>query len=188
MLEHPIQRVGAGPRLAAAVLDYVMSTFAVMACAWQGWGWFQLVESMPGLDGVRELYAPVEAMLVEAGLDGGVDFAARGIRVDWRDVPDGGGCVRRESRQVDHGDMQIARPDGTRGDVGLYLRRFLVKHVRPVFATVGAVSGISALGFLAGPAGLVVTVGTLLLLAPHRQALHDKLAGTAVFLRGDVFK
>ena len=72
MLEYPIQRVGAGPRLAAAALDYVMSTFTVMACAWQGWGWFQLVKSMPGLDGVRELYAPVEAMLVEAGLDQGL--------------------------------------------------------------------------------------------------------------------
>ena len=72
MLEHPIQRVGAGPRLAAAALDYVMSTFAVMATAWQGWGWFQLVEYMPGHDGVRELYAPVEAMLMEAGLDQGL--------------------------------------------------------------------------------------------------------------------
>lgn len=187
MLEHPIQRVGAGPRLAAAVLDYVMSTLAVMACAWQGWGWFQLVEAMPGLDGVRELYAPVEAMLVEAGLAEGLTSLLAASALIGVGYPMVEGVSGASPGKWIMG-IQIARPDGSRGDVGLYLRRFLVKHVRPVFATVGAVSGISALGFLAGPAGLVVTVGTLLLLAPHRQALHDKLAGTAVFLRSDVVK
>ena len=187
MLEHPIQRVGAGPRLAAAVLDYVMSTLAVMACAWQGWGWFQLVESMPGLDGVRELYAPVEAMLVEAGLAEGLMSLLAASALIGVGYPMVEGVSGASPGKWIMG-IQIARPDGSRGDVGLYLRRFLVKHVRPVFATVGAVSGISALGLLAGPAGLVVTVGTLLLLAPHRQALHDKLAGTAVFLRSDVVK
>jgi uncharacterized RDD family membrane protein YckC len=185
MLEHPIQRVGAGPRLAAAALDYVMSTFTVMACAWQGWGWFQLVESMPGLDGVRELYAPVEAMLVEAGLDQGLTSLLAASALVGVAYPMVEGFSGASPGKWIMG-IRIARPDGTRGDLGLYLRRFLVKFVRPVFATVGAVSGISTLGFLAGPAGLVVTVGTLLLLAPHRQALHDKLAGTAVFLRGDV--
>ena len=187
MLEHPIQRVGAGPRLAAAALDYVMSTFAVMACAWQGWGWFQLVESMPGLDGVRELYAPVEAMLVEAGLYQGLTSLLAASALIGVMYPMVEGVSGASPGKWIMG-ICIARPDGTRGDLVLYMRRFLVKYVRPVFASVGAVSGISALGFLAGPAGLVVTVGTLLLLAPHRQALHDKLAGTAVFVRGDVVK
>ena len=185
MLEHPIQRVGAGPRLAAAALDYVMSTFTVMACAWQGWGWFQLVESMPGLDGVRELYAPVEAMLVESGLDQGLTSLLAASALVGVAYPMVEGFSGASPGKWIMG-IRIARPDGTRGDLVLYLRRFLVKFVRPVFATAGVVSGISTSGFLAGPAGLVVTVGTLLLLAPHRQALHDKLAGTAVFLRGDV--
>ena len=187
MLEHPIQRVGAGPRLAAAALDYVMSTFSVMVCAWQGWGWFQLVESMPGLDGVRELYSPVEAMLVEAGLAEGLTSLLAASVLIGVGYPLVEGLSGASPGKWIMG-IHVARPDGTQGDVGLYLRRFLVKYVRPVFATLGAISGISALGFLAGPAGLVVTVGFLLLLAPHRQALHDKLAGTAVFLRGDVVK
>ena len=187
MLEPPIQRVGAGPRLAAAALDYVMSTFAVMATAWQGWGLFQLVETMPGLDGVRELYAPVEAMLVEAGLDQGLTSLLAASALIGVMYPMVEGATGASPGKWIMG-ICIARPDCTKGDLVLYLRRFLVKYVRPVFATVGAVSGISALGFLAGPAGLVVTVGTLLLLAPHRQALHDKLAGTAVFVRGDVVK
>ena len=186
MLEPPIQRVGAGPRLAAAALDYVMSTFAVMATAWQGWGLFQLVETMPGLDGVRELYAPVESMLVEAGLDQGLTSLLAASALIGVMYPMVEGVSGASPGKWIMG-ICIARPDGTR-DLVLYMRRFLVKYVRPVFASVGAVSGISALGFLAGPAGLVVTVGTLLLLAPHRQALHDKLAGTAVFVRGDVFK
>ena len=45
------------------------------------------------------------------------------------------------------------------------------------------VTGLGMLGWFAGPAGLVISLGTLLLLAPHRQALHDKLAVTAVFRR-----
>lgn len=173
--------------MAAAALDYVMSTFSVMVCAWQGWGWFQLVESMPGLDGVRELYSPVEAMLVEAGLAEGLTSLLAASVLIGVGYPLVEGLSGASPGKWIMG-IHVARPDGTQGDVGLYLRRFLVKYVRPVFATLGAISGISALGFLAGPAGLVVTVGTLLLLAPHRQALHDKLAGTAVFLRGDVVK
>ena len=145
------------------------------------------MESMPGLDGVRELYAPVEAMLVEAGLDQGLTslLAASALIGVMYPMVEGVSGASPGKWIV---GIQIARPDGSWGDISLYLRRFLVKHVRPVFAAVGAVSGISALGFMAGPAGLVMTVGTLFLLAPHRQALHDKLAGTAVFLRGDVFK
>ena len=114
---------------------------------------------MPGLDGVREQYAPVEAMLVEAGLAEGLTSLLAASALIGVVYPMVEGVSGASPGKWIMG-IQIARPDGTRGDMGLYLRRFLVKHVRPVFATVGAVSGISALGFLAGPAGLVVTVGT----------------------------
>lgn len=187
MLDNQPPRVGAGPRLAAAALDYVMSTLAVMVCAWQGWGWHQLVEAMPGLDGVRELYAPVEDMLVEFGLEQGLTslLAASALVGVAYPMVEGTSGASPGKRVL---GLHIARPDGTQGNLGLYLLRFLVKYVRPVFATLGAVLGIAALGFLAGPAGLVVTLGTLLLLAPHSQALHDKLAGTAVFHKSDVVK
>ena len=125
--------------MAAAALDYVMSTFAVMACAWLGWGWFQLVESMPGLDGVRELYAPVEAMLVEAGLAEGLTSllaasALIGVVYPWWRV-----CQVRAQAS---GSWGYARPwhAGAGGDWA-YLVAVLVKHVRPVFATVGAAPG-----------------------------------------------
>ena len=146
MLEPPIQRVGAGPRLAAAALDYVMSTFAVMATAWQGWGLFQLVETMPGLDGVRELYAPVEAMLVEAGLDQGLTSLLAASALIGVMYPMVEGATGASPGKWIMG-ICIARPDGTKGDLGLYLRRFLVKYVRPVFATVGRFQGFQPWDF-----------------------------------------
>ena len=70
--EEGARRVGAGPRLAAALLDYVMSTIAVMVAAWNGWGWSAVMDQLPGSEELTELYAPSpEAALVQAGLRAG---------------------------------------------------------------------------------------------------------------------
>jgi len=79
--------------------------------------------------------------------------------------------------------LRVGRQDGTSGDVALYLKRFAVKYIRPVMIALSAATGMSLLAWLSGPAGTVMSVGTLLLLASHKQALHDKLAGTAVYRR-----
>ena len=80
----------------------------------------------------------------------------------------------------------MGHPDGRRGHVRLYLTRFAVKFIRPVLGALAALTGVGVLGWMAGPAGLVISLGTLLLLAPHKQALHDKLAVTAVFRRSEL--
>ena len=82
-----------------------------------------------------------------------------------------------------NGYLHIGHANGTAGDTLLYVKRFAIKFIRPVLGALAGVTGLGMLGWLAGPAGLVISLGTLLLLAPHRQALHDKLAVTAVFRR-----
>ena len=82
--------------------------------------------------------------------------------------------------------LAIASADQADGSLGLYLRRALVKYIRPVMASLALWSGVGLLAQLSGPAGLVVAGGTLFLLAPHKQALHDKLAGTAVYRRSEL--
>ena len=54
-----VPRIGAGPRLAAAMLDYLLNTLAVMVAAWNGWGWSAIVEQLPGSEEFTELYAPM---------------------------------------------------------------------------------------------------------------------------------
>ena len=66
------ERVGGGPRLAAAALDQLASTLLVLLCASQDWGWKRAVSQMPGAEEILELYAPLETALQEGGLTGGM--------------------------------------------------------------------------------------------------------------------
>ena len=175
-------RVGAGPRLAAAALDYVMSTIAVTVCALQGWGWSNVVEHLPQSSELLSLYQPMDDALVEAGLVRGVMGLLAASALLGIVYPLVEGLTGASPGKWMLG-LRVAHADGRSGHVSLYMKRFVIKFIRPVLGTIAGLSGLGLLGWLAGPAGLVVTLGTLLLLAPHRQALHDKLAVTAVFRR-----
>lgn len=176
------QRVGAGPRLAAAVLDYFLSTMAVMLFAWKGWGWASVVESLPGTDELLALYAPMEEVLVEAGMVHGVQGLLAATALLGIGYPLIEGVTGASPGKWVLG-LRIGHANGTAGDTVLYIKRFAIKFIRPVLGALAGLTGLGMLGWLAAPAGLVISLGTLLLLAPHRQALHDKLAMTAVFRR-----
>lgn len=180
-----VPRVGAGPRLAAAMLDYFLSTLAVMVAAWNGWGWSAILEQLPGLEELTELYAPMEDALVDAGMAHGVTGLLAATALMGLAYPLVEGLTGASPGKWTLG-LHVGRPNGHRGNVALYLKRFAVKFIRPVLGALAALTGFSVLGWLAGPAGLVVSAGTLLLLAPHKQALHDKLAVTAVYRRCDL--
>ena len=178
-------RVGAGPRLAAATLDYLLSTLSVVVAALNGWGWSDVMDQLPGSEDLTELYAPMDSALIEAGLMGGVSGLLAATALMGLVYPLVEGVTGASPGKWVLG-LQVGHPDGRRGNVALFLTRFAVKFIRPVMGALSAVTGLSLLGWLAGPAGLVVSLGTLLLLAPHKQALHDKLAVTAVFRRSDL--
>ena len=178
-------RVGAGPRLAAAMLDYLMSTLAVILAAWNGWGWSAIMEQLPGSEELTEVYAPMEDALVEAGMVQGVAGLLAATALMGLTYPLIEGLTGASPGKWALG-LQVGHPSGHRGHVALFLKRFAVKFIRPVLGALAALTGLSLLGWLAGPAGLVVSVGTLLLFAPHKQALHDKLTDTAVYRRRDL--
>lgn len=183
--EEVARRVGGGPRLAAALLDYVMSTIAVMVAAWNGWGWSAVMDQLPGSEELTELYAPMEEALVQAGLVHGVSGLLAATALMGLAYPLIEGVTGASPGKWVLG-LQVGQPDGRRGHVRLYLTRFTVKFIRPVLGALAAWTGVGVLGWMAGPAGLVISLGTLLLLAPHKQALHDKLAVTAVYRRSEL--
>lgn len=82
--------------------------------------------------------------------------------------------------------LKIGRPDGTRGDQGLYLTRYMVKNSPSLLNLLATTLGIGVLGQLAGIAGMVIFFGAFMMLSPDRQALHDRVAHTAVFRRRDL--
>ena len=176
------ERVGALPRLAAAILDYVMSTLLTMLVAWKGWGWQALVQNLQGLEELMSLYEPVEEALVEAGMTGGVMGLLGATALMSVVYPLVEGLTGASPGKWILG-LRVGRQDGESGDVVLYMKRFVVKFIRPVMMALSAATGIGVLAWLSGPAGTVISAGTLLLLASHKQALHDKLAGTAVYRR-----
>lgn len=178
------ERVGALPRLAAAMLDYVLSTVLTMVAAWKGWGWKAVVDDLPGMKDVMGWYQPMEQAIVQAGMEGGVLGLLGATALVSIVYPMVEGATGASPGKWALG-FRVGRQDGTPGSVGVYVKRYVIKFIRPVLMAMAAASGIGVLAWLSGPAGTVIAVGTLLLLAPHKQALHDKLAGTAVFRRTD---
>ena len=171
--------------MAAAILDYVLSTVLTMVVAWKGWGWQALVENLQGVEELMSLYEPVEEALVEAGLTSGVMGLLGASALMSVVYPLVEGLTGASPGKWTLG-LRVGREDGASGDVVLYLKRFVVKFIRPVMMALSAATGIGVLAWLSGPAGTVMAFGTLLLLASHKQALHDKLAGTAVYRKMDL--
>ena len=135
-----------------------------------------------GTDELLALYAPMEEVLVEAGMVHGVQGLLAATALLGIGYPLIEGVTGASPGKWVLG-LRIGHASGTAGDTALYVKRFAIKFIRPLLGALAGATGLGMLGWLAGPAGLVISLGTLLLLAPHRQALHDKLAVTAVFRR-----
>ena len=82
--------------------------------------------------------------------------------------------------------LEIAADDGAPAPVGVRLSRYLVKNCHLLVAAIAGVSGMWMAGVLAPVTTLVVVAGAALMFTGERRALHDMVAGTAVFSRGSV--
>ena len=137
---------------------------AVMLFAWKGWGWASVVENLPGTEELLALYAPMEEVLVEAGMVYGVQglLAATALLGIGYPLIEGD---RGKSGKVGVGTAHWPRQ--WHGRRHLVVREaFRHQFIRPVLGALAGVTGLGMLGWLAGPAGLVISLGTLLLLAP----------------------
>lgn len=82
--------------------------------------------------------------------------------------------------------LQIGHVDGRRGDVQLWTRRWIVKNLGTLVATVSLIPALSFLSIMGTLIGIVLFVGCFLALGNERLALHDRIAQTAVFRKEDV--
>ncbi|MDA0729824.1 MAG: RDD family protein [Bacteroidetes bacterium] len=179
------RRIGFLPRFAAGVIDQLAMSTCVFFMAWKGWKLGQDMSQRLGVDEFLAVYAPMEDALIAAGIAGGLLALLAASALIGGLYPLIEGLTGASPGKWMLG-LQVGRDDGGVGNVGLFLKRAMIKSVQSLLVLASALTGIAVLGFLAGPAGLVIQVGTLMMLAPHRQALHDKLAQTAVYRRREL--
>jgi uncharacterized RDD family membrane protein YckC len=77
--------------------------------------------------------------------------------------------------------IRIKAADGTNAGVDKLLTRAAIKHSSELLALIGGLTGITIFSNLGSLAGLVIFIGCFFVLGQDRQALHDKLAKTAVY-------
>lgn len=82
--------------------------------------------------------------------------------------------------------LKIGLANGRRAPLRVCVRRWAVKYSGALFGLLGAVPFLSPLAVFATAAGLVIFLGCFLALGDRRQALHDLVAGTAVFRTPDL--
>lgn len=75
----------------------------------------------------------------------------------------------------------IANEDGSEGDVTLFMSRWAIKNISNLMSLLIILTGAISIQWVGSLLGWVVFLGCFLVLASHRQALHDKIVKTAVF-------
>ena len=79
--------------------------------------------------------------------------------------------------------IRIASADGTAAPLSRLLGRFAIKNSNSLLGLVALFTGTRAFYSLGQVAGLIVFVGCFLALGVSKQALHDRIMGTAVYPR-----
>lgn len=77
----------------------------------------------------------------------------------------------------------VRNEDGTPADNTVLATRYAIKNIMNLFTFVAAITGVFMLATLGNFLGLIVFLGCFLVLGASRQALHDKIAHTAVYRR-----
>lgn len=166
-------RIGFGPRLGAALLDIV---FTILLCtpilffgAGAGIAAALGLDSMLGSD-------ETEAMALiglSAGMIGSIVVCSLlALAYTLVEALTGASPGKRVM------GLQIAKADGTAGDVSLYLLRWALKNSGSILNFILPV--VSSLASLAFFFGCFATLGE------KRQALHDLIAKSAVFKNADI--
>ena len=81
---------------------------------------------------------------------------------------------------------QVANEDGKAGDITLYMIRWAIKNASKVFSMLTLLTGLIFLNPLSSIIGIVMFFGCFLAIGDDKQALHDKIAKTAIFNKADI--
>lgn len=82
--------------------------------------------------------------------------------------------------------FKVGNEDGRAGDTGLYLKRWAIKNASSVFSVITLFTGLVFLEPIGSLIGVVMFFGCFLALSEDRQALHDKIAKTAIYHKKDL--
>lgn len=175
------QRIGFGPRLGALIIDLVLvvvgggilgTLFGGALGGAIGAGAAEAAAAAEGVD--------PEAAAALGGVLGAVAGAAVGIAIFTSLY----GLIEAFTG-ASPGKMlikiKIGNADGTQAPVGKLLLRYALKNSGTLINTLAALIGVTALGRLGGLCGLAVVIGCFFALGEAKQALHDMIAGTAVY-------
>lgn len=77
--------------------------------------------------------------------------------------------------------LKIANVDGTAASQDVLIKRWAIKFSASLLQAIAVITGLSLVGTLSNIAGIIVFIGCFFVLGADKQALHDKLAKTAVF-------
>lgn len=80
----------------------------------------------------------------------------------------------------------IATPDGRRGDLTLWFKRWVLKNLNSNLSALALIPALSMLSPISTVIGILFTIGCFFALGESRLALHDRIAQTAVFHKDDV--
>ncbi len=172
-------RVGFGRRLGAALLDVIFVTILLVF----GMMVFGLFDYMASIDWESAMMNPEEMSIITEAflmkllpLSLSITFAYYSMEIFFAATP---GKMAL--------NIKIGNSDRTIADFSNLAKRFIIKNISSVFTLLYLITALSFFNTIGTVLSLVIFGGFFLTLAEHRQALHDKIANTAVFFK-DEFK
>jgi len=179
-------RIGFVPRLGTSILDGILGGFFA-----GGFGVFLAFLGLGAggvlglaIDEQAELESSLEAIGIGAGI-GALMGMLGGVLIGYFiysiiEVVTGASPAKMIL------GYKAANEDGTSGDISLYLKRWAIKNASSVFSMLALVTGLIFLNPLGSIIGFVMFLGCFLALGDDRQALHDKIAKTAIYHKKDI--
>mgnify|MGYP001627331717 CR=1 FL=1 len=82
--------------------------------------------------------------------------------------------------------ITVAKPDGGRGELPLFMRRYVVKNIASLLQVVAMLPGLGLVDYFGSLFSIALFIGCFFVLGASRLALHDIIAQTAVFHVEDV--
>jgi uncharacterized RDD family membrane protein YckC len=174
------KRIGFGPRLGALLIDFALAGIAIVFLG-------SMVGGLLGAAAMSEVAAASGDSAREGAAAGGMLGAIGGVMLG---APLIGGLyfLLEGITGYTPGKLllgfRIGTADMTPAPMSKLLLRFACKHPHLVLGSLGAVTGMGALHFFGGLLGAVAFLGCFAAVGEKRQALHDMIAGTAVYPKG----
>jgi len=179
-------RIGFGPRLGAAILDVILGGLFA-----SGFGIFLALLGL-GVGGVLgsaiDAQTVIESSLKAMGLGasiGALMGMIGGVVIGYFIYTIIEAFTGASPAKMILG-YKVANSGGTGGDISLYLKRWAIKNVSSVFYMLTFVTGLIFLFPLGSILKFVMFLGCFLALGDDKQALHDKIAKTAIYHKRDI--